>query len=176
MSHTLIIDDDKPFCRALGDALRRRGHTVLVAHSRAEALSELEVWRPDRAILDLRLAEESGLALLPELLTRAPELQLLVLTGFGSIATAVEAMRLGAIDYLTKPLEVPELLAAFERAEAVSTKLPPPPTPAPLPLDELEWEHVQRVLADCGGNITLAARRLGMHRRTLQRKLARGRP
>jgi two-component system response regulator RegA len=169
----MIVDDDRAFCAALAGAMRRRGHQVVIAHDYDEALAEAEAWGPERAVIDLRMPGPSGLELVASLRDRLPELRMIVLTGYGSIATAVEAIKLGAVHYLTKPAELDEILAAFERTEAVLVDAPPPTMATPL--DELEWEHLQRVLTDCNGNVSEAARRLGMHRRSLQRKLARGR-
>lgn len=169
----LVVDDDRAFCAALAGALRRRGHQTVIAHDFDEAESEATAWRPDRAVIDLRMPGRGGLELISVLREKLPELRMVVLTGYGSIATAVEAIKLGAVHYLTKPAEVEEILAAFDRTEPVLLDAPPPTKATPL--DELEWEHLQRVLTDCNGNISEAARRLGMHRRSLQRKLARGR-
>lgn len=167
----MIVDDDRPFATVLASALRRRGFQTVIAHDYDEALAEAEAWQPDQAVVDLRMPGRNGLEVVASLRERWPALRVVVLTGFGSIATAVEAIKLGAVHYLTKPTSVDEILAAFERTEPVL--LDPPMTTQATPLDELEWEHLQRVLIDCGGNVSEAARRLGMHRRTLQRKLAR---
>jgi two-component system response regulator RegA len=172
-STIMVVDDDRAFCAALAGALRRRGYQTVVAHDCEEALAEAEAWQPLRAVIDLRMPGRGGLELVASLREKLPNLQMIVLTGFGSIATAVEAIKLGAVHYLTKPAEVDDVLAAFERTEPVL--LDTPISTKPTPLDELEWEHLQRVLTDCGGNISEAARQLGMHRRSLQRKLARGR-
>ncbi len=170
----LLVDDDRTFCAALAGALRRRGHTVLLAYDYDDAIAEATAWNPDRAVIDLRMPGRGGLELVQALRDALPQLRMVVLTGYGSIATAVEAIKAGAVHYLTKPAEADEILAAFERVQAtVEASLPPPPPPR---LEEVEWEHLQRVLTDSGGNISEAARRLGMHRRSLQRKLARGRP
>ncbi|MFO0636110.1 MAG: response regulator [Nannocystaceae bacterium] len=169
----LLVDDDKVFCGALAGALRRRSFRVVVAHDADEAIAEANAWHPERALVDLRMPGKSGLEVVSALRAISPELRIIVLTGYGSIATAVEAIKLGAVHYLTKPASVDEILAAFERTDAVTEVEAPT---APRPLDEVEWEHLQKVLTDCGGNISEAARRLGMHRRSLQRKLARGRP
>ncbi len=167
----LIVDDDRDFARALAAALRRRGETAIIAVDRATALSEATAFTPDRAVVDLRLGTDDGLDVVEALRARFPDLAVVVLTGYGSIPTAVEAMRLGAIDYLTKPASADEVVAAFSPGSAQSKPAPPPPS-----LAQLEWEHIQRVLRETGGNVSETARRLGMHRRTLQRKLARGRP
>lgn len=175
----LVVDDDHAYRNRLCRALRDRGHTVEGAASLEEARELAKRFRPERAVLDLRLGDGSGVELVGELLALDPALACVVLTGYGSIATAVEAVRRGAIDYLTKPLDADEILLAFERRseEGASTTgsdtSPDPRRSLGVPsLHRVEWEHIQRVLADCGGNISEAARQLGMHRRTLQRKLA----
>lgn len=167
-SRILIVDDDKTFCQALSLALRRRGHQVLLAHDVEEGLREARAFRPERVVVDLRMPGGSGLELVREIGQEFPDISVVVLTGFGSIATAVDAVKLGAVQYLTKPVSADALLAAFEGEAADKSPMAPS-------LDVVEWEHLQRVLAECSGNISEAARRLGMHRRTLQRKLARGR-
>lgn len=169
----LLVDDDKVFCGALAGALRRRGFCVVVAHNHDDAVAEAAAWTPARALVDLRMPGKGGLEVVSELLKLDPRLRIIVLTGYGSIATAVEAIKMGAVHYLTKPASVDDIMAAFDRTAAVTEVEAPV---APRPLDEVEWEHLQKVLTDCGGNVSEAARRLGMHRRSLQRKLARGRP
>ena len=170
----LITDDDKAFCAALSGAFRRRGYKVVVAHDYEDAINEATAWNPARAVVDLRMPGRGGLEVVGELHQKHPQMKIVVLTGYGSIATAVEAMKLGAVHYLTKPAEPDEVLAAFDRTQP-ATEVPAADA-NPRSLEEVEWEHLQRVLTDCGGNISEAARRLGMHRRSLQRKLARGRP
>jgi two-component system response regulator RegA len=175
MPHTiLIVDDDRTFCAALAGALRRRGHAVLLAHDYDDAVAEAQAWSPDRAVIDLRMPGRGGLELVQALHVAHPELRMVVLTGYGSIATAVEAIKAGAVHYLTKPADADEILAAFERTQANVAEAPPASQPPRL--EQVEWEHLQKVLTDAGGNVSEAARRLGMHRRSLQRKLARGRP
>ena len=169
----LLTDDDKAFCAAMSGAFRRRGLKVVVAHDYEDAISEAAAWNPARAVVDLRMPGRGGLEVVAELKQKHPAMKIVVLTGYGSIATAVEAMKLGAVHYLTKPAEPDEVLAAFDRTEP-ATEIPTDANPRSL--EEVEWEHLQRVLTDSGGNISEAARRLGMHRRSLQRKLARGRP
>lgn len=169
----LLVDDDRVFCTALAGALRRRDFKVLLAHDYEDAIGEAAAWKPDRAVVDLRMPGRSGLEVVAELKRRLPALKVIVLTGYGSIATAVEAIKAGATHYVTKPADVEEILAAFERTDA-AVQLPS--NEQTKPLEQVEWEHLQRVLTECGGNISEAARRLGMHRRSLQRKLARGRP
>jgi two-component system response regulator RegA len=165
----LVVDDDATYAASLARALTRRGHQVQIAANATAALERVRAERFDAAVLDLKLAEESGLGLIPPLLARCPGLRILLLTGYASIATAVQAIKLGATHYLPKPASVDEILAALGHADG-DTDLPPPPTP--LSVDRLEWEHIQKVLAEHGGNVSATARALKMHRRTLQRKLA----
>jgi two-component system response regulator RegA len=161
----LVVDDDEPFRSRLSRSLRARGFEVAEVASARDVLGVARTFRPDKAVLDLRMPDGSGLDVLSELQRELPALRSIVLTGYGSIATALEAVRRGAFDYLTKPVDADELLRAFaERAEDVAATVPS--------LQRVEWEHIQRVLADCGGNVSKAARLLGVHRRTLQRKLA----
>ncbi len=172
----LVVDDDDAYRTRLCRAFRDRGLSVEGAASLAEARTRLATFRPQRAVLDLRLGDGSGIDLLGELLAADPNVACLVLTGYGSIATAVDAVRRGAIDYLTKPADADEILLAFDaRAEAAAeagSAGAAARSPGVPSLHRVEWEHIQRVLADCGGNVSEAARQLGMHRRTLQRKLA----
>ncbi|MFO8142483.1 MAG: response regulator [Marinobacter sp.] len=164
--HWLLIDDDPAFLQVLGRSLARQGIEAVSAHDHGSALDALNQHHFDRCVLDLNLAGESGLQLLPQLLARNPELEVLVLTGYGSIATVVEAMRRGAVNYLCKPVTVNQLVNGFEPLEA-----PPALRPEPPSVEEMEWEHIQRVLNENDGNISATARALNMHRRTLQRKL-----
>jgi len=164
----LVADDDDRYRTRLARAFRDRGHEVAEAASCAEARREAERFRPELAVLDLRLRDGSGVDLLGDLLEALPGLGCVVLTGYGSIATAVEAVRLGAVDYLTKPADADEILRAFEDRDAKER----PSEGEAASLQRVEWEHIQRVLADCDGNVSRAARVLGIHRRTLQRKLA----
>lgn len=165
----LLCDDDLPFRAALGAAFTRRGWSVRLAASGDEALAIAAHVTLERAVLDLRMPSMSGLDLLRELLRLQPEMQVVILTGYGSIPTAIEAVKRGAINYLTKPAEPAEIDAAFDEhapdEEPVGADVSVPS------LDRAQWEHLQRVLADTQGNISEAARRLGMHRRSLQRKL-----
>ena len=163
----LLVDDDEPFRSRLARALRARGVDVAEAASVADAAHVARERRPERALIDLRMADGSGLDVLSALRREMPEIVCIVLTGYGSIATAVEAVRRGAFDYLTKPVDADDVLRAFEQGpedEDVAAMVPS--------LHRVEWEHIQRVLADCDGNVSKAARLLGLHRRTLQRKLA----
>ncbi|MBL9039786.1 MAG: response regulator [Archangium sp.] len=167
----LVIDDDDVFRRRLARALSERGYDVREAGTPVEALRLAEADTPELALVDLNLAGHSGLEVVRQLVALDRTTRALVLTGYGSIATAVEAMRLGAVGYLPKPADADEILAAFERAsQPPSTELNP--AVAAPSLARTEWEHIQRVLNDTGGNISETARRLGMHRRSLQRKLA----
>lgn len=162
----LLVDDDNAFLQVLQRSLSRQGIESRLARNQQEAREALAASDIHRCVLDLNLAGESGLQLLPELLDINPELEVLVLTGYGSIATAVEAMRRGAVNYLCKPVTVSQLLASFEPLAA-----PPNLRNAPPSVEEMEWEHIQRILNDNDGNVSATARALNMHRRTLQRKL-----
>ncbi len=165
----LVVDDDDIFRERLARSLQRRGYDVRQAAHPSAARAAAREESPELAVIDLRMPGESGLELLRDLRRIDASTRVIVLTGYGSIATAVEAMRLGAAGYLSKPADADEIIAAFTREE----KAPLEPTSeyqAPT-LARAEWEHIQRVLSDCGGNVSRAARRLGIHRRSLQRKL-----
>jgi two-component system response regulator RegA len=166
----LVVDDDQIFRSRLMRALTARGYEVLGAASANEGVELARRHKPRRAVVDMRMPGKNGLELISELAALDAEMQIVVLTGYGSIATAVEAVRLGALDYLTKPADTDQILARFDDAGAVA-----PPTTAALEvtpsLARVEWEHIQRTLEDCDGNISQAARKLGIHRRSLQRKL-----
>jgi two-component system, response regulator RegA len=170
MESILVIDDDETFNAVLTRALRRRGLEADGAVDGDAALAKAQRLRPDRVVLDLNLAGNSGLALIDPLLAINPDCRIVVLTGYASIATAVDAIKLGAVQYLAKPVEVDAIVAAFDTGaqpnadELLSVE--------PLSVDRLEWEHIQRVLHEHDGNISATARALKMHRRTLQRKLA----
>jgi two-component system response regulator RegA len=165
----LLVDDDDLFAATLVQALRRRGYDVESATDRAGALALAQAEPPDAAVLDLKLEEESGLGLIAPLKGLRPDMRILLLTGYASIATAVEAIKLGATHYLPKPADADEILAALGR-ELGDADVPAPDEP--MSVDRLEWEHIQKVLAEHDGNISATARALKMHRRTLQRKLA----
>ncbi len=165
----LLVDDDDTFCRVLSAALERRGFAVRVAHNVAEGLAAAEGDAPEFAVIDLKMPGPSGLELVKKLKALDTHTRIVVLTGFASVATAVEAIKLGATHYLAKPADADEIVAAFSRDSGNAAV---PVEAKPLPLSRLEWEHIQKVLTECGGNISETARRLGMHRRTLQRKLA----
>lgn len=164
----LVVDDDLPFRTALAAALSRRGHAVRAASSMADALAVCDAWAPDRAVIDLRMPGGGGMDLLRELKRRFPDVAVVVLTGYGSIPSAIEAVKAGAVNYLTKPAEPSEIEAAFAESPAGAEPAESEELPS---LDRAAWEHLQRVLSECSGNISEAARRMGMHRRTLQRKL-----
>jgi two-component system response regulator RegA len=170
----LLVDDDATFVRVLSRALTSRGFEVIAATNPDDARTLARRHQPRHCVLDLKLGDENGLRLIPELHTLVPDLCILLLTGYASIATAVEAIKRGAHDYLAKPVDadavVRALLDGDGNTEGEDEDLPDTPE-APLALRRLEWEHIQRVLTDCNGNISETARRLGMHRRTLQRKL-----
>lgn len=166
---TLVIDDDPSFNAILVRTLERRGYTARGAHDAGSALALARELLPPRIVLDLNLNGSSGLTLIPPLLALNPACRIVVLTGYASIATAVDAVKLGAVQYLAKPVEIEAILTAFadddpDMASAASDE--------PLSVDRLEWEHIQRVLNENDGNISATARALKMHRRTLQRKLA----
>jgi len=166
----LVVDDDELFRERLARALRDRGYEVTTAAGFDEALSACEAESPEYAVIDLRMPGRSGMELVQELKRIDPSTKIVVLTGYGSIATAIEAIRIGATYYVHKPADADDVLAAFARGE--SPPLEPPPTDYRAPsLARAEWEHISRVLSDCGGNVSEAARRLGIHRRSLQRKL-----
>jgi two-component system response regulator RegA len=163
----LLVDDDEVFRERLARALRGRGYEVATAADHEGALRAAEARKPDYAVVDLRMPGLSGLALIAPLHALAPAARIVVLTGYGSITSAVEALRAGAHDYLSKPVDAEQVIAALT-GEAAPRALAEAPSPT---LARAEWEHIQRILADCHQNISEAARRLGITRRTLQLKL-----
>jgi two-component system, response regulator RegA len=170
----LIVDDDATFVRVLSRALTSRGFEVITASRADEARALSRRHQPRHCVLDLKLGEENGLRLIPELHELVPDMRILLLTGYASIATAVEAIKRGAHDYLSKPVDADAVVRALlegDSAPQADDEVMDAPE-APLALRRLEWEHIQRVLTECDGNISETARRLGMHRRTLQRKLS----
>lgn len=171
----LIIDDDATFVRVLARAMSSRGFEVLTATNVDEARVLARRHHPLYCVLDLKLGEENGLRVIPELHAMVNDMRILLLTGYASIATAVEAIKRGAHDYLAKPVDADAVVRALLDSEGAAghadDELIDAPE-APLALRRLEWEHIQRVLTECDGNISETARRLGMHRRTLQRKLS----
>lgn len=168
----LIVDDDVAFTTVLNRAMSTRGFNCQVANNAATALQMAAQNKPRYCVLDLKLGEASGLKLIPDLLQASPTMRILLLTGYASIATAVEAIKRGAHDYLAKPVDADQIARAFSVASTADPASGTPTPDAPPPLKRLEWEHIQRILGETEGNISEAARRLGMHRRTLQRKLA----
>jgi two-component system response regulator RegA len=166
----LLVEDDGLLRERLARAFAARGFDVRQAADIASAETAAATEAPEFVVLDLRMPGGSGLELIPKLLAADPATKIVVLTGYGSVATAVEAVRRGAVHYLTKPADADEILAAFSR-DARPTDVASAPL-QPMSLDRVEWEHINRVLLDCDNNISEAARVLGMHRRSLQRKLA----
>lgn len=166
----LLCDDDDVFRARTARAFVERGFEVQTAGDFDAAVALARVESPELAVVDLKMPGKSGLELVKALLEIDPQTKIIVLTGYGSIATAIDAVRLGATYYLSKPADADEILAAFARGQA--PPLVPPESDYKAPsLARAEWEHINRVLSDCGGNISEAARRLGIHRRSLQRKL-----
>ncbi|MFC3851998.1 response regulator transcription factor [Salinispirillum marinum] len=166
--HVLIVDDDAAFRRLLGRGLTRLGWETSEAENAESALQAL-ARSPTHVLLDLRLGEDNGMVLIEPIRLRHPNIRIILLTGFASIASAVTAIKRGADDYLSKPVDIQAVDAALRGDRAATADTPDEQPPA---LRRVEWEHIQRVLNDCGGNISEAARVLGMHRRSLQRKLA----
>jgi two-component system response regulator RegA len=167
----LIVDDDEHFAATLAQALSRRGFATRTAHDIATAIAATEASAHDAAIVDLRLGNEDGLELIEPLRSADADMRILVLTGYASIATAVKAIKLGADDYLAKPVTANDVVAALTRGAASTAAKGAGPL-EPMSPRRLEWEHIQRVLVEHAGNVSATARTLGMHRRTLQRKLA----
>lgn len=164
----LVVDDDTVFREVLQRALKRRGLKVIIAEDISSALQLANSHKFTHAIVDLKLAQESGLTLIQELKIINPHLNIVMLTGYSSISTAVEAIKLGATNYLCKPVDADEILAAFSiNTSDTHAQI----SRTPISVDRLEWEHIQKILQENQGNISATARSLGMHRRTLQRKL-----
>ena len=168
--HFLLVDDDDVFCSILSRALERREITTSTANSPQQAIELIQQMGNifSHAVIDLNMGKESGLSLIPQLLNLDARLKIVVLTGYSSIATTVEAIKRGASNYLCKPASVDEILAAFNENNVSEQKLV---SSKPLSVDRLEWEYIQKTLAEHDGNVSATARALGMHRRTLQRKL-----
>jgi two-component system response regulator RegA len=164
----LLVDDDTTFAGVLAEAFEARGYAVCVAHNVPEGLQAATADPPEYAVVDLKMPGPSGLELVAKLKSLDENTRIVVLTGYASVATAVEAIKLGALHYLAKPADADEILAAFRRDEGDPNV---PVGRKPLSVARLEWEHIQKVLTECQGNVSETARRLGMHRRTLQRKL-----
>jgi two-component system response regulator RegA len=168
----LIVEDDASFLGRLAKALEARGFAVTTAASVAEGLAQVEASPPAFAVVDMRLADGNGLDVISALKRRRPDARGIILTGYGNIATAVTAVKLGAVDYLSKPADADDVVAALLALEGNKTELPENPMSA----DRVRWEHIQRIYEMCGRNVSETARRLSMHRRTLQRILAKRAP
>jgi len=166
----LVVDDDVNFCNALARAMQRRQFKVVTAHDESNALAAAKQFNPKYAVVDLRLGQTSGLSLIQQLLCANKQMRVIVLTGYASIATAVEAIKLGAVHYLTKPANPNDIVRAFEGDRATGDSQVEL-ADRPMSVRRLEWEHIQQVLQNHNGNISAAARTLKMHRRSLQRKL-----
>jgi two-component system, response regulator RegA len=171
-SSLLLVDDDPAFRNRLAHALRKRHIEVWTAENAEQALQRAQLESPEFAIVDLRMPGQSGLALVETLHALDPDIRILVLTAYGSIATALDAIRLGATNFLQKPASVDEILLAFSAGDRLSARgIAEPPSQVPT-LARAEWELINRVLSECQGNVCRAAKLLGVHRRTLQRKLS----
>jgi two-component system, response regulator RegA len=168
----LIVEDDKSFLYRLSRAMEGRGFTVTPAQSVAEGLNQLDSSSPAFAVVDMRLEDGNGLDVITALKRRRPDARAIILTGYGNIATAVTAVKLGAVDYLSKPVDADEVVAALLSAEGRKAE----PPEHPMSADRVRWEHIQRIYELCGRNVSETARRLHMHRRTLQRILAKRAP
>jgi len=169
----LIVDDDQPLCHRLGRAMERRGFIVTTCDSVTAGVLAAGMNSPAFAVVDLRLHDGSGLEIVKTLRQARPASRIVMLTGYGNIATAVAAMKAGAVDYLPKPVDADAVERALLSTEASS--LPPPPED-PMSVDRVRWEHIQRVFEQCDRNVSETARRLKMHRRTLQRILGKHAP
>ena len=168
----LIVEDDKSFLQRLAKALESRGFAITTAESVADGLLQVERAAPAFAVVDMRLGDGNGLEVISALKRRRPEARAIVLTGYGNIATAVNAVKLGAVDYLAKPVDADDVVAALLAHDNTQIELPENPMSA----DRVRWEHIQRIYELCGRNVSETARRLNMHRRTLQRILAKRAP
>jgi two-component system, response regulator RegA len=168
----LIVEDDHSFSQRLAKALEQRGFTVTTAESVADGLLQVEKAAPAFAVVDMRLGDGNGLDVISALKLRRPDARGIILTGYGNIATAVNAVKIGAVDYLAKPVDADDVVAALLAQD--NTKIEPPENP--MSADRVRWEHIQRIYEMCGRNVSETARRLNMHRRTLQRILAKRAP
>jgi len=166
----LLVDDESHFRERLGRAFEKRDHQVFTAGNYDEAMVVIRKELPEMAVIDLRMPGKSGLELIKDALDVHPNLRIVVLTGYGSIATATDAVKLGAVSYLPKPADIDDIITAFSQTTDIDLPDPAENFQAPS-LARMEWEHINRVLHDCKGNISAAAKKLGLHRRTLQRKL-----
>lgn len=170
----VIVDDDAVLAERMGKAMERRGFEVRVFNTVQDAMGWIAEAEPDYALVDLRLADGSGLDVVQKINTHVPACRVVMMTAYGNIATAVAAVKAGAVDYLTKPADADAVEAAL-LADGNSTHLPPPPA-RPMSAERVRWEHIQRIFEQCDRNVSETARRLGMHRRTLQRILAKYAP
>ena len=168
----LIVEDDKPFLKRLARAMESRGFAVTSCDSVAEGLTQISKAAPAFAVVDLRLGDGNGLDLVSALKRKRPDARAIVLTGYGNIATAVTAVKFGAVDYLSKPADADDVVAARLASGNQKSELPNNPMSA----DRVRWEHIQRIYEMCNRNVSETARRLNMHRRTLQRILAKRAP
>ena len=168
----LLVDDDRPFLQRLARAMEARGYIVDTADNVADGLKKAEAAPPSFAVVDMRLEDGNGLDVIELVRRRRPDSRMVVLTGYGNIATAVTAVKLGAVDYLAKPADADEIHAALTREPGEK----PTPPENPMSADRVRWEHIQRVYELCERNVSETARRLNMHRRTLQRILAKRAP
>ncbi len=168
----LLVDDDKPFLQRLARAMETRGFTVAIADLVEAGLASVKTHAPAYAVVDMRLGDGNGLDIIEAIRARREDTRAVILTGYGNIATAVNAVKLGAIDYLSKPADADEVFAALTRRSG--EKVAPPENP--MSADRVRWEHIQRVYEMCDRNVSETARRLNMHRRTLQRILAKRAP
>ncbi len=168
----LLLDDDRPFLQRLGRAMESRGFEVTLAETVADGLGIVRRAAPDYAVIDMRLEDGNGLDVVEVIQEKSPDTRVIVLTGYGNIATAVTAVKLGAIDYLAKPADADDVYSAL--MQSAEDKADPPENP--MSADRVRWEHIQRVYELCDRNVSETARRLNMHRRTLQRILAKRAP
>jgi len=168
----LIVEDDKSFLQRLARAMEARGFQVTIAETVADGLQQVEKMAPAYAVVDMRLADGNGLDVVSALKHRRPDARAIVLTGYGNIATAVNAVKIGAVDYLSKPADADDVVAALLAIEGRKAE----PPEHPMSADRVRWEHIQRIYELCGRNVSETARRLNMHRRTLQRILAKRAP
>src|SRR6266566_2876775 len=168
----LIVEDDKAFLQRLARAMESRGFSVSTAESVADGLMQLETASPAFAVVDMRLADGNGLDVISALKRRRPDARGIILTGYGNIATAVNAVKMGAVDYLAKPVDADDVVAALLAHDGATAE----PPEHPMSADRVRWEHIQRIYELCGRNVSETARRLNMHRRTLQRILAKRAP
>jgi two-component system response regulator RegA len=167
----LIVEDDKSFLQRLARAMESRGFVVTTAESVADGLMQLETLTPAYAVVDMRLGDGNGLDVIAALKRRRPDARAIILTGYGNIATAVNAVKQGAVDYLAKPVDADDVVSALLALDGKAT-----PPDNPMSADRVRWEHIQRIYELCGRNVSETARRLNMHRRTLQRILAKRAP